>query len=141
MECAGWSRSQLSTQISSSKWKLLSPILDATYWHITSRHFIHYHSRTLTHPYPHTGDALLTSLHVAKQVGICDPDRRTLTLVGKQAHDLTATSINVMQGRTTGAHKSGTAVMCRIALHLNDPLPSEGLSEINSNLLAHDRIE
>ena len=35
------------------------------------------------------GDALLTSLHVAKEVGICDTNKRTLTLIGKNDDDVT----------------------------------------------------
>ena len=60
-------------------------------------------TRFLTHT--HTGDALLTSLHVAKQVGICDNERRTLTLMGKQAQEVTA--ITVMQGGDNSGKKSG----------------------------------
>ena len=39
--------------------------------------------------YDFSGDALLTSLHVAKQVGICDTDRQTLTLTGKEGGKIT----------------------------------------------------
>ena len=40
--------------------------------------------------YDFSGDALLTSLHVAKQVGICDTDRQTLTLIGKEEGKITS---------------------------------------------------
>ena len=40
--------------------------------------------------YDFSGDALLTSLHVAKQVGICDTDRQTLTLTGKEEGKITS---------------------------------------------------
>ena len=39
-----------------------------------------------------SGDALLTSLHVAKQVGICDTDRQTLTLIGKEEGEISSPS-------------------------------------------------
>jgi cation-transporting ATPase 13A1 len=43
-----------------------------------------------------TGDALLTSLHVAKQVGICDKNRHSLSLIGKEQDAIT--SIELVKG-------------------------------------------
>ena len=51
------------------------------------------------------GDALLTSLHVAKQVGICDTDKRTLTLIGKNDDDVT--TIGTLKGFETNGDKKG----------------------------------
>jgi hypothetical protein len=51
------------------------------------------------------GDALLTSLHVAKQVGICDIEKRSLTLIGKNDTDIT--TIGVVKGYEKDGDKKG----------------------------------
>ena len=71
----------------------------------------HSHTQTHTHTlslslttYP--GDALLTSLHVAKQVGICSTDRRTLTLVGKEEGEIsTIKLVSGYGGKSSGSQR------------------------------------
>jgi magnesium-transporting ATPase (P-type) len=52
-----------------------------------------------------TGDALLTSLHVAKQVGICDTDRPSLTLIGKEKNEVSLVhAVNSKAQAKTGTY-------------------------------------